>query len=171
MNVFETHSSPSVVDAGVQDVWRRCLDKIQKQVTSLGFKTWFQPIVPIKLVEKDITVQVPSQFFYDWVDQHYNALIRETISSVLGDGAKLYYSIASEDVEPVLQIEQVALGQPALSREVSPAMSQLPPFFPPRTAFRQSDQPIAQSNLNPTTPSRTSSRVTAISSHELRLLL
>ncbi|MCX6145370.1 MAG: chromosomal replication initiator protein DnaA [Ignavibacteriales bacterium] len=149
MDVFETHSSPVVVDAGVQDVWRQCLNKIQKQVTSLGYKTWFQPIVPIKLVEKDITVQVPSQFFYDWVDQHYNALIRETISSVLGEGAKLYYSIASEDVEPVLQIEQEALGQPALSREVSPATPQSQPFFPPRTAFRQSDQPIAQSNLNP----------------------
>ena len=147
MDVFETHSSPAVVDAGVQDVWRRCLDKIQKQVTSLGFKTWFQPIVPIKLVEKDITVQVPSQFFYDWVDQHYNALIRETISSVLGEGAKLYYSIASEDVEPVMQIEQEAIGQPVSNREVSPVTAQ--PFFPPRTAFRQSDQPIAQSNLNP----------------------
>ena len=149
MDVFETHTSPAVIDAGVQDVWRRCLDKIQKQVTSLGFKTWFQPIVPIKLVEKDITVQVPSQFFYDWVDQHYNALIRETISSVLGDGAKLYYSIASEDVEPAMQIEQEAFGQPAVSRGVSPATSQSQPFFPPRTAFRQSDQPIAQSNLNP----------------------
>jgi chromosomal replication initiator protein len=149
MDVLETHSSPAIVDAGVQDVWRRCLDQIQKQVTSLGFKTWFQPIIPIKLVEKDITVQVPSQFFYDWVDQHYNALIRQTISSVLGEGAKLYYSIASEDVEPVLQIEQQALGQPTLSREVSTATPQSQPFFPPRTAFRQFDQPIAQSNLNP----------------------
>jgi chromosomal replication initiator protein len=149
MDVFETHSSLAVVDAGVQDVWRRCLDKIQKQVTSLGFKTWFQPIVPLKLIERDITVQVPSQFFYDWVDQHYNALIRETISSVLGEGAKLYYSIASDDVEPALQIEREVPSQPALSREVTPIASQSQPFFPPRTAFRQSDQPIAQSNLNP----------------------
>ncbi len=149
MDIFETHNDPVIADTGVQDVWRRCLDRIQKQVTSLGFKTWFQPIVPIKLVDKDITVQVPSQFFYDWVDQHYNALIRETISSVLGEGAKLYYSIASEEVEPVLQVEQEVLAQAALSREVSPAVPQPQPFFPPRTAFRQSDQPIAQSNLNP----------------------
>jgi chromosomal replication initiator protein len=149
MDVFETQRSPVVVEAEVRDVWQRCLDKIQKQVTSLGFKTWFQPIVPIKLAEKDITVQVPSQFFYDWVDQHYNALIRETISSVLGEGAKLYYSIASEDVEPALSVEQEALGQPAPNREVSPVAPQSQPFFPPRTAFRQSDQPIAQSNLNP----------------------
>jgi chromosomal replication initiator protein len=149
MDVFETHASTIITDAVVQDVWQRCLSKIQKQVTSLGFKTWFQPIVPVKLVEKDITVQVPSQFFYDWVDQHYNALIRETISSVLGEGAKLYYSIASEDIEPVLRVDQGGLGQPTVSRDVAPAASQPQPFFPPRTAFRQADQPIAQSNLNP----------------------
>ena len=149
MDVFEGHASPVVADAVAQDVWQRCLDRIQKQVTSLGFKTWFQPIVPAKLVDKDITIQVPSQFFYDWVDQHYNALIRETISSVLGEGAKLYYSIASEDVDPVSRIEQGVLSQPAASRDVPPAAPQPQSFFPPRTAFRQADQPIAQSNLNP----------------------
>jgi chromosomal replication initiator protein len=149
MDFFESPSNPVVAESAVQDTWRRCLDRIQKRVTSLGFKTWFQPIVPIKLVEKDITVQVPSQFFYDWVDQHYNALIRETISSVLGEGAKLYYSIASEDADSVPPVERDALEQPVASREILPAVSQPQPFFPPRTAFRQSDQPIAQSNLNP----------------------
>jgi chromosomal replication initiator protein len=149
MDVFESHANSLIADAAVQDVWQRCLDRIQTRVTSLGFKTWFQPIVPVKLVEKDITIQVPSQFFYDWVDQHYNALIRETISSVLGEGAKLYYSIASEDVEPALRQEEGALSQPTANRYVSPAAPPAQPFFPPRTAFRQADQPIAQSNLNP----------------------
>jgi chromosomal replication initiator protein len=149
MEIFTTHPDLSVTDSAVQDVWQRCLERIQKQVTSLGFKTWFQPIVPIKLVEKDITIQVPSQFFYDWVDQHYNALIRETISSVLGEGAKLYYSIASEDVDPAVETEPAGFGQSSTNRDIPPAAPQAQPFFPPRTAFRQADQPIAQSNLNP----------------------
>ena len=149
MDILESRNNSVIADTGVQEVWQRCLDRIQKQVTSLGFKTWFQPIVPMKLVEKDITVQVPSQFFYDWVDQHYNALIRETISTVLGEGAKLYYSIASEDVDSVFQVEQEVLEQPVVGRDALPTAPQPQPFFPPRTAFRQSDQPIAQSNLNP----------------------
>jgi chromosomal replication initiator protein len=149
MDVSEVHSAQVISEGDVEDVWQRCLVKIQKQVTSLGFKTWFQPIVPIKLLEKDITVQVPSQFFYDWVDQHYNALIRETISSVLGEGAKLYYSIASEDVEPPQPAQQEAFGQPAPGHDTPSTMPQAQMFFPPRTAFRQADQPIAQSNLNP----------------------
>jgi len=133
-------------------IWERCLEKIQGQVTSLSFKTWFQPIVPLKLVERDLTVLVPSQFFYDWVDQHYNALIRETISSVLGDGAKLYYSIASEDSEPAGNLDPVespAQQNQSAGRDAQTFFPQPQALFPPRAAFRQTEQPIAQSNLNP----------------------
>jgi chromosomal replication initiator protein len=149
MDIYANSSESAIADLAARDVWQRCLNKIQKQVTSLGFKTWFQPIVPVKLAEKDITIQVPSQFFYDWVDQHYNALIRETISSVLGDGARLYYSIAADDADSVLETDREVTAQQAPAREVVAAPSQAQPFFPPRTAFRQAEQPIAQSNLNP----------------------
>ncbi len=133
-------------------VWQRCMELIQVRVTSLSFKTWFQPIVPLKLSGKEITVQVPSQFFYDWVDQHYNSLIRETITAVLGDGAKLYYSIASEDTDTSADVASVppqSLPTATSSRDTQPQFSQQQLFFAPRAAFRQADQPIAQSNLNP----------------------
>lgn len=139
-------------DTEAAGVWQRCMEIIQTRVTSLSVKTWFQPIVPLKLTGREITVQVPSQFFYDWVDQHYNALIRETITAVLGDGAKLYYSIASEEAEPMLDVRPTpaqSLQTPAPPREGQIQASQQQLFFAPRAAFRQADQPIAQSNLNP----------------------
>jgi chromosomal replication initiator protein len=142
--------SSALINEGAiaRDVWQKCLDRIQTQVSSLSYKTWFQPIVPIKLTGSDITVQVPSQFFYDWVDQHYNSLIRQTITAVMGDGAKLYYSIASEDAEPALRQD---LPSPSITAQPGPTslFPQPQSSFPPRSAFRQTEQPIAQSNLNP----------------------
>jgi chromosomal replication initiator protein len=149
MDLFQASSDVTGSTNDLQRVWQRCLAKIQSQVTSLGFKTWFQPIIPVKLVAKEITVQVPSQFFYDWVDQHYNSLIRETITSVLGDGARLYYSIASEDSEPEVDILPDVLQSSEVSRDAQPTVPQPQPLFPPRAAFRQTEQLIAQSNLNP----------------------
>lgn len=152
MERYQASSAPVKPNAEVQPVWQDCLEKIQSRVTSLSFKTWFQPIIPLKLIGKEITVQVPSQFFYDWVDQHYNSLIRETISAVLGEDAKLYYSIASEEVDQGLAVETEALPfvqSLPLNRHVQPSASPQAPSFSPRTAFRQADQPIAQSNLNP----------------------
>jgi chromosomal replication initiator protein len=79
-------------------IWGDCLSRIRGQITSLSYKTWFQPVVPLKLEGEELTIRVPSQFFYDWLEGHYSALIRSTISEVLGDHAKLFYSIASEDI-------------------------------------------------------------------------
>jgi chromosomal replication initiator protein len=152
VDALQLHPNSLSSQDELMPVWERCLAKIQGQVTSLGFKTWFQPIIPVKLVDKELTVQVPSQFFYDWVDQHYNSLIRETIATVLGDGAKLYYSIASDDGDPEAGHQQLAvqlLQSAAPVRDVQSSFSQPQPFFPPRAAFRQTEQPIAQSNLNP----------------------
>jgi chromosomal replication initiator protein len=151
INAFPLETETSKTSVELQPVWQGCLAKIQSQVTSLSYKTWFQPIIPLKLDGKEITVQVPSQFFYDWVDQHYNSLIRETIASVLGEDAKLYYSIASDDSEPPASVSQeVRPAQPdSVQRYSQPVTLQPQPFFAPRAAFRQTEQPIAQSNLNP----------------------
>lgn len=151
MDAYPLAAETSKTNGELQPVWQSCLAKIQSQVTSLSYKTWFQPITPLKLEGKEITVQVPSQFFYDWVDQHYNSLIRETIASVLGEDAKLYYSIAADDSEPQAGLPQdVFPAQPdSVQRYAQPAVTQPQPFFAPRAAFRQTEQPIAQSNLNP----------------------
>jgi len=92
--VFTSESDSSQL----QKVWESCLLKIRGEITSLSFKTWFQPIVPLKLQGEDLTIRVPSQFFYDWLEGHYSALLRTTIAEVLGEKAKLFYSVASDDV-------------------------------------------------------------------------
>ena len=52
-------------------VWNACLDVIRERVNTQSFKTWFEPIVPVHLQGRALTVQVPSQFFYDWLEEHY----------------------------------------------------------------------------------------------------
>ncbi len=83
----------------LKQVWGRCLSKIRSEITTLSFKTWFEPIVPLRLESEQLTIRVPSQFFYDWLEGHYNSLIRTTVTEVLGDQAKLFYSIATEEIQ------------------------------------------------------------------------
>jgi chromosomal replication initiator protein len=128
-------------DTSYQLVWDRCLSLIRDQVSTLSFKTWFQPMAPLKIVGTELTIQVPSQFFYDWVEEHYNTLIRNTIVTVLGPNAKLYYSIASEE-------RQEELFPVDASVPPSPAPVQYAPFSP-HILMRAEHLPQAQSNLNP----------------------
>ena len=101
------------------DVWSACLDQIKEKVNTQSFKTWFEPIVPLHLRAGKLTVQVPSQFFYDWLEEHYYTIITSTIIKVLGKGAQLEYALSPD--EPVADTEvQVALPPPRVDRKNYP---------------------------------------------------
>lgn len=74
-------------------VWDLCLQFIQEQINEQSFKTWFKPIVPTKLENDILTIQVPSQFFYEWLEEHYLSLLQQIIRRELGPQGKLEYSI------------------------------------------------------------------------------
>lgn len=78
-------------------VWADCLKVIKDNVSLQSFKTWFEPIKPVKLKDSVLTIQVPSQFFYEWLEEHYIPLLKKTIKKELGDEGKLEYSIVMEN--------------------------------------------------------------------------
>lgn len=78
-------------------VWRNCLEVIKDNVSSQSFKTWFDPIAALKLKNNVLTIQVPSQFFFEWLEEHYITLLKKTIKKELGQDGKLEYSIVMEN--------------------------------------------------------------------------
>jgi chromosomal replication initiator protein len=79
-----------------ETVWSQCLKIIKDNVSQQSFRTWFEPIKPVALHEQVLTIQVPSQFFYEWLEEHYVGLLRKTIKRELGKEAKLEYQIIVE---------------------------------------------------------------------------
>lgn len=78
-------------------VWNNCLDIIKDNVSAQSFKTWFEPIRPVEIKGSVLTIQVPSQFFYEWLEEHYVSLLRKTIKRELGTSARLEYRIVVEN--------------------------------------------------------------------------
>ncbi len=79
-------------------VWEKCLEIIKDNVNEQSFKTWFVPIKPIRLQTNVLTIQVPSQFFYEWLEEHYVALLKKVIRKELGADGRLEYSIVMENI-------------------------------------------------------------------------
>src|SRR5690554_2433097 len=73
--------------------WEKCLDIIRDNVPGSSFKTWFEPIVPVKIENKILTIQVPSAFFYEYLEEQFIDILRKTLRMVLGNGAKLEYNV------------------------------------------------------------------------------
>jgi len=76
-----------------KEVWANCLSIIKDNINTKSYNTWFAPIHPVKIHENVLTIQVPSQFFYEWLEEHFIDLLRKVIRHELGPTGRLEYSI------------------------------------------------------------------------------
>jgi chromosomal replication initiator protein len=81
-------------------VWKHCLSKIKESVTLMTYNTWFLPIRPVQLSNNVLRVELPSQFFWEWIEEHYNSLINKTITEIIGPEAQLSYIIHEIQEQP-----------------------------------------------------------------------
>lgn len=132
-----------------QRMWAACLGLLSEHVNSQSFKTWIEPISPLGLNASVLTLRVPSQFFYDWIAEHYEDLITSVASHVLGQPAKICYEIATED--PLADTEPESNPIPHLSRpekRVFPAQPESPRVRnSPPVSSRKNSVPF-ESHLN-----------------------
>lgn len=94
MNTELNGTSPQQEAASA--AWEKCLSIIRDNVNYRTYQTWFEPIRAADLRGSSITLQVPSQFFYEWLEEHYVELLGKTIKRVLGKDGRLEYRIMME---------------------------------------------------------------------------
>ena len=80
-----------------QSVWNNCLNFIKDNIQPQAYKTWFEPIKAVKLTENALSIQVPSKFFYEWLEEHYVKILKVSLTKELGESAKLVYVIKMEN--------------------------------------------------------------------------
>lgn len=74
-------------------VWNNCLQIIENNLDAQQVNTWFKPIRPVSLEGATLTVEVPSDFFREYIEGAYKDLIRLTIKRAIGAAAQLYYLV------------------------------------------------------------------------------
>jgi chromosomal replication initiator protein len=77
-------------------VWASCLRSIAAEIGEQSFRTWFQPIEPVSLEGNALTVQVPSYYFYEFLEEHYVDELRRAIYQELGAEGRLEYSVVMD---------------------------------------------------------------------------
>ena len=83
-------------------VWNNCLNFIQQNIDPKQFSLWFRPIKPISLVDSTLTVEVPSEFFREYVEDAYLEILKAALKKELGIDAKLVYMVTPVRQQPSL---------------------------------------------------------------------
>ncbi len=159
-------------------IWRRCMDAIRPQLSAQTMRTWFEPLEATALEGTEITLRAPSSFFCEWIGEHYQDILEQSLRDVLGPQAKFRFDTASEieSANTKLQVPTdvaatpvarpiIPQSQPEQPRQhpipggfgtpiENPAFSQhgQRSGFPPASTNGQSaaaKRPAIESNLNP----------------------
>ena len=166
LNLFSSSTTTSAVEQAESDervgrvengggssdaetLWARCLEIIRDNVSEQVYKTWFEQMRPQSWDGIQLTVDLPSQFFYEWIEEHYSSLLKKTVQKVLGAKAKLQYQVVMDEGESTLEQRTIKLpafrGQAQQSIQFGDAAqpgatpqrpaTHFPSFFNPRYTF------------------------------------
>ena len=105
------------------EIWNSCLSVIKDNVTEQGYKTWFEPIVPLSLTDNVLTLQVPTQFFYEYLEVHYIDLLKTVIKRFVGQ--KESWSTGFRWIAPTL-LAPLPCPAPTVTSPRIPSVSQHP---------------------------------------------
>ncbi len=96
-NTLKKSSCTDKIQKPATALWNKCLKIIKDNVNESVFKTWFKQIEALKWERNRLTLMVPSQFFIEWIEEHYYDLLKNTVMKVLGENAGIVYQIVIDE--------------------------------------------------------------------------
>jgi len=66
---------------------------IKDIVSQAAYEAWFKPVIPLSYQDNKLTIQVPSQFFYEYLEENYVNILKMTLNRVIGEGTTLKYRV------------------------------------------------------------------------------
>ena len=110
-------------------VWNSCLEIIKDNISEVNYRTWFAPVKAVSLKDKALTIEVPSDYVRNHIEDNYIDLIRLVLHRVLGEGARLIYNVrivgdsvlaAPEQDRKVIENNEISLAGDSLKYNGNP---------------------------------------------------
>ncbi len=100
-----------------REVWKDCLQIIKEHIGGLAFKTWFEPIIPIDFINNTLSVKIPNDFSWEYIEVHYNTLLKKALFHSIGEKAKLIYIIDDKSSEKISNLSDEVISKRNISEK------------------------------------------------------
>ena len=77
-------------------IWDKTKVLLKDRLPTHAFETWFEPIKPLDVIGSKLVLQVPNQFFSEWVDMHYRKHIISTLKGFGSGPREIKYVISTK---------------------------------------------------------------------------
>lgn len=84
-------------------VWEKAQDALKDKVGAASYETWFSAIQIKEKNAETLIVETPDDFFKNWIVEHYQNFIEETINSVSAHKINIEFTVNSQIFKPEIQ--------------------------------------------------------------------
>jgi len=81
------------------EIWKKIKKQLKKKQPEHAYSTWFEPINPIAFNNNKLILELPNQFFFEWIQSHYKQVILQSAKDIINDAIELKYTVKPEDNE------------------------------------------------------------------------
>ena len=81
---------PPDPDPAAEELWNRILEDLDDKIDETSHRVWFAALIPVGLTAKDITLQVPTAFAKEYIEDRFQSVLLETLGDHLGRDAALH---------------------------------------------------------------------------------
>jgi chromosomal replication initiator protein len=112
----------SAIDEAAGEAWAIISASLKNSLPEQAYHTWFNPIIPVEFSSGILTIQVPSKFYYEWIEGHYAAHIERVLDETFGSEGQLVYVVGSPIEEQ--KIEKKVINRPEPVQKIKPPLIQ-----------------------------------------------
>ena len=72
----------------IAGAWSQVYGCLEKKLPGHAIHAWFEPIFPVGFRNNIFLLEVPNQFFLEWIESHYKEDIIKTLEEIYGEQVK-----------------------------------------------------------------------------------
>jgi len=82
-----------------ETLWSVIYNELAENLPTHAINTWFEPISPVALIDNELVLEVPNQFFFEWIESHYKQNMNVVVSKSETPNLKFRFIVSAEKIE------------------------------------------------------------------------
>ena len=107
------------MSATEQGRWDVCLQNIRDRLPEQAFRTWFQPLRFVSLLNGKLTLCAPNKYVIEYIEDHYLEALQQALHTVFGEDIELLYTIEQAATQPAPEPQPTKPTPPPLDPQLS----------------------------------------------------
>ena len=87
------------MDNKINQIWGDIKTYLSDHLPEHAINTWFDPVKPIAIQKNDLVLEVPNQFFYEWIESHYSKHINKATETLFNNKFLIKFIISAKNQE------------------------------------------------------------------------